>query len=221
MSLKDLAKKAGHLAVAAGLAEEDEADKQPAPQPPHQQPAHPAFNLTFEPQVHAASGLPFAVPAAVVLDEGVYQSVLAKTNFDDTPAGKAIHKYFDALDGSGLDTATRFKSAMKQAAALDGVTPDKVLAAFDDMEAALEDDAAGFDKVAQSVEAQQITSRQQKLQDIAEQAAALEQQRQQVGAELAEQQQSHANAVAQYGLARQRRASEIQQQKAQFAALLK
>src|SRR5208337_2431355 len=98
MSIKDLIHQAKSLVV-----EEDETPK-PAP---HATPgvSHPAFNL---PPVSAGAGTgaapapigsPFAVPNTTVLDEKVYQTVLNKTNFNTTTVGKAIIRYYDALEG--------------------------------------------------------------------------------------------------------------------------
>jgi len=156
-----------------------------------------------------------------VLDENVYKSVLTKTNFDTTPVGKTIHKYFDALEGSGLDTNARFKAAMKQAAALDGITPDQVLATFDQLQSALETDAQNFQKVADNVEANQITARQTKVAQLQQQVETINGQISQLQTELVGEQNNHANAVTQYGLAESRRGQEIAAQKAQFASLLR
>jgi hypothetical protein len=208
------------------LAVEDDEPKAPVTTPHVAAPVpHPAFNLgsmgAAVGAVPAPAGSPFAVPSTTVLDEKVYQSVLAKTNFDTTPVGKTIHKYFDALEGSGLDTNARFKAAMKQAAALDNISADQVLATFDQMQAALEADAQGFQKVADGVEANQITARQTKVTALQQQVETINQQIAQLQAELVGEQNNHANAVTQYGLAEQRRTQEIAAQKTQFAALLR
>jgi hypothetical protein len=213
-----------HIPGASAIVDFDE-DTKPAPVPTKPVSEHPAFNLTpgafsAAPAV-PASGSPFAVPSTVVIDEGVYQSILKKTNFDATSVGQTIHKYYDALEGTGMDPNARFKAALKQAAALDHIAPDQVLATFDQLTAALEKDAQGFAGVASSVEAKEITARQQKLQDIAQQIAQLQQQQTQVQGELVDAQTTHANATAQYNMAKQRREQEITAQKAQFAALLK
>jgi len=214
MSLKDTLKHAAHAATS--LAYEDDAPAKPAA--PAAAP-HPAFSFNLTPA--APAGSPFAVGGSVVLDEKVYQSVFSKTNFDATPVSKTIHKYYDALEGVIPDQTQRFKAAIGQAQKLDGITPDQILATFDQLEAALEADAKGFQGVADKVEASQITTRQAKITDLQTQVANFNQQIAQLQSELVDEQAKHANAVQQYGLAQQRRATEIAQQKAQFAALLK
>jgi hypothetical protein len=218
-----------HIPGASLVIETDEEAPvaKPAPKPAAPAP-HPAFDSSFNNPVAAPTGFvpssggsPFAVPSTQVLDEKVYQAVLSKTNFDTTPVGKAIHRYFDALEGTGMDTNARFKAAMKQAAALDNITADQVLATFDTLQAALDRDAQGFAGVAATVEKNEITSRQDKITAKQQQVAQLNADIQQLQSELMDQQSSHANATTQYGLAQQRRTQEIAAQKSQFAALLR
>lgn len=211
---------------AASLVVDQDEEQKTAPKPVAPVSSHPAFNLspsTFSaaaPAPAISAGSPFAVPGTQVVDEGTYQSILKKTNFDTTPVGMAIHKYYDALEGTGLDTNARFKAAMKQAAALDSISADKVLATFDQMESALEADANGFQGVADSVEKNQITARQDKITALTQQVTAINAQIAQLQSELTDQTNNHANAVQQYGLASAKRAQEIAAQKTQFAALL-
>jgi hypothetical protein len=222
MSIKDLIHQAKSLVV-----EEDTPTtpvaKTSAPAP------HPAFNVppSFSTGAGAAAapaftgGSPFSVPSTTVLDEKVYQSVLAKTNFNTTPVGKAIIRYYDALEGMIADQSARFKAAIGQAQKLDNITPDQVLATFDQLSAALDSDAAAFQRVADGVQANQITARQTKITSIQQQIETLNSQVAQLQTELASETANHANAVTQYGLAEQRRSQEIAAQKAQVASLLR
>lgn len=212
-----------HIPGAGLVVEIDEeapaAVKPTAPAPPS---AHPAFSAPIPTSFAAApapASSPFAVPSTVVLDDAVYQSVLKKTNFDDTPVGKAIHKYYDALDVIPDQTA-RFRAAIAQATKLDGITADAVLKTFDDLQAALDRDANGFAGVAATVEKNQITTRQDQIAAKQAQITQLNQEIATLSAELADQQATHSNAVTQYGLAQQKRTQEIAAQKSQFAALL-
>src|SRR5271157_5720874 len=216
----EFAHKAASLVV-----EDDGSETKPAAKPA---PAtgHPAFHFdssgnvppsTF-PSASVASS-PFAVPTAVVVDENIYQSVLHKTNFDDTTVGKAVKKYFDGLEGILADPNQRFKAAIGQAQKLDGITPDQVLQTFDGLQAALDRDAQGFQQTAANVESREITARQTKITDLSTQVSNLNSQIAQLTSELTDQQTKHSSTVTQYGLAEQRRATEIAQQKAQFAAL--
>src|SRR5271157_3433623 len=139
MSIKDLIHGVKSLVV--------EDDAPVAPARPSGTPApHPAFNLppaSFSTGAGAATApapmgsSPFSVPATTVINEKMYQGVLARTNFNTTTVGKAIIRYYDALEGVIADQNARFKAAISQAQKLDGVTPDQVLATFDQLSAAL------------------------------------------------------------------------------------
>src|SRR5271157_1711436 len=116
MSIKDLIHQATSFVY--------EADEKPVaavPGKPLSLAPHPAFNLPPMPTgggtaaAPAPIGSPFAVPSTTVLDEKTYQMVLAKTNFNTTTVGKAILKYYDALEGVIADQSGRFKAAIQQA----------------------------------------------------------------------------------------------------------
>jgi hypothetical protein len=176
----------------------------------------------------AAAPSPFSVPSTTVLDEAVYQRVLTKTNFDESAVGKVIHKYFDALEDSGMDVNARFKAAIKQAGKLDGVTPQQVLQSFDDLKNALQSEGNKFGQVVDGQTQKEVTSRQQTLQQIADEIAKknqeiadLQAQHTQLSTELVDAQGRIANAQTQMQLAISRRAQEIDTQKAQFAGLLR
>jgi len=218
MSLKETFSKAAHAAASLVVDTDGSDQKKPASAAA----PHPAFNLTpgalSAAAAPAPAGSPFAIPATQVVDEGVYQSVLKKTNFDDTPVGKTIHGYYDGLED--MDVNARFRTAFKLAAKRDGITADQVLATFDSLQAALDKDAQGFQNVAATVEANQITSRQNEKMKLQNEIDERLRRMAQIDSELATEIPNHANAVTQYGLAQQRRAQEIAQQKATFASLL-
>ena len=221
MSIKDLLHQATSLVYDA-----DETPAKPATKIPTSNVPHPAFNVPMPTVPSGAFGAapaasPFAIPTTVVVDEKLYQSILSKTNFNTTAVGKAVIKYYDALEGVIADQSGRFKAAIAQAQKLDGVTPDQVLATFDQMQAALDGDAANFAKLAQSEEATQITARQTKITQLQNQLDDINRQITQIQTELSGAQGTHANAVAQYGAAHDKRAAEIQSQKAQVASLLR
>lgn len=218
----ELAHRAASLVV-----EDDGTDTKPAAKPAPTATGHPAFHFDSTGNIPpstfpsaSVSASPFAVPTAVVVDENIYQSVLHKTNFDDTPVGKAVKKYFDGLEGIIVDPSQRFKAAIAQAQKMDGITPDQVLQTFDGLQAALDRDAQGFSQTAANVESREITARQTKITDLSTQVSNLNAQIAQLSSELTDQTTKHTNTVQQYGLAQQRRANEIAQQKAQVAALL-
>ena len=220
MSIKDLLHQATSLVYEA----EPEATK-PATKIPTSNVPHPAFNVPMPVSTGALGAAPaaspFAIPTTVVVDEKLYQSILSKTNFNTTNVGKAVIRYYDALEGVIADQSQRFKAAIGQAQKLDGITPDQVLATFDQMQAALDADQANFQKLATSEETNQITARQTKITQLQQQVSDLNNQIAQLSTDLTSAQGTHANAVAQYGAAHDKRSQEIQVQKAQVAGLLR
>ena len=205
---------------------EEAEEKKPAPKSTPGLSASMAMSIATAASA-SAPGSPFTAAPVVVLDESVYQRVFAKTDFDQTDVAKSIHHYFDTLPDT-LDINAKFKIAMGQASKLDGITADKVLAAFDGLKTKLQAEQDGFANAVGDQNQKEVAGRQQKLQSINEQIAKLQQsitdlqtQSNQVSAELVDAQNKIANAQQQFGLATQRRSSEIDQQKAQFAALLK
>jgi len=175
-----------------------------------------------------SSGFPGAPGIGPVLDEAVYQKVLDKTNFDSTPTAVTIHKYLDAMEGTPLDPTTKFKTALQQAARLEGLTADKVLATFDQLKQLLKAESDKFTTSVNNMVAKEVTARQATLDQISATIAQkqkdieqLQATHTQVAAELADAQTKVSNATTQFGLAAQRRSAEIDQQQAQFAALVK
>jgi Rps23 Pro-64 3,4-dihydroxylase Tpa1-like proline 4-hydroxylase len=170
----------------------------------------------------------YGAPAPVVVDEAVYQHIFEKTDFENTSVMKTIHKYLDAMANLPLDQNTKFKTAVTQAQSIDHITPDQILGAFDTLKATLQSEATEFSSHSDTFTQQEITARQTKLQSIADtiarkqkEIADLQATHTQVSAELANATATAANAQTQFQLATQRRSNEIDQQKAQFASLLR
>ena len=224
MSLKDLIKQAGSLVYEA-----DETKTATPAKPTLSNVPHPAFNLPSAPAVPVSTGgfgaapaaSPFAVPSTTVLNEKVYQSVLNKTNFNTTTVGKAIMKYYDALEGVIADQSQRFRAAVGQAQKLDNITPDQVLSTFDQMSAALEQDAQQFAAVAAQHDKAEIQTRQNSIASKQQQVTQLNAEIAQLTTELADETSRSTEATTQHNMAHDRRAQEIAGQKAQVASLLR
>jgi hypothetical protein len=221
--LSDLGKGLKHLVV------EDDGASTPAPVAHIPAPvAHPAFNLptpmtsfsTGGGAAVAPAGSPFEIGTTPVLDEKTYKTVLGKTDFNNTPVGRIVHKYYDALEGVIPDTTQRFKAAIGQAQKIDNVTPDQILSTFDQMQAALDKDTQDFTTLVAAHDKNEITTRQTSITTKQQQVAQLNQEIAQLTAELASETARSSNATTQHGLAQQRRAQEIAQQKALFTSLL-
>lgn len=160
--------------------------------------------------------------------EQVYKRILAKTDFQATPIAATIHKYLDPLSAiSGMDERTRFKTAVVQAKAQEGLTAEKILATFDGLKVALQNEQESFAATAEATKDQEITDRQKKVQEITDAIAAkqkeigqLQQRLSQMSTELLEAQSKIQRAESQFTIAAQRRAAEIDQEKAKYVSLL-
>lgn len=221
--------KHGFLDTLKSVAFEDD----PAPPPPQHtpQPAPPQFAApSFAPQaaqpMDAAAPAPYALPidAGVVADhDPVYQSLLAKTDFEGTPTAATIHKFLDplkAIPDTVMPSNVKFKTAVLQATAQAGLTADGILAAFDTLNAKLQQEHDAFGGKEQQFVAREVSGRQDQIQKITEQITQLQQQLAQLSNELVDAQGKAAHAQSQFEAAVQRRGSELQQQKALYASLL-
>jgi hypothetical protein len=154
-------------------------------------------------------------------DDEVYRRILAKTDFDSTDVGTNVQKFLQPLANLPMDAALKFKTAVAQAKAQNGLTEEKILAAFDNLKASLRREQDAFTAKAAQFSAAEITGRQNRITEISAQITKLQQELGQLSGELVEAQGRAAHAQGQFSAALERRSTEIEQQKAQYAALLK
>lgn len=158
----------------------------------------------------------------------IYERILAKTNFDATQVAATIHKYLDPLVAiPSLDERTRFKTAVIQAKAQEGLTKEKILATFDGLKVALQNEQESFTASAQATKEREITDRQKRVQETTNEIARkqseiaqLQQRLAEMTNELLDAQSKIQHAESQFAIAVQRRAGEIDQEKAKYASLL-
>ncbi len=188
--------------------------------------AAPAFSAPVAPPVDAPPA-PYALPidAGVVADhDPVYQTLLSKTNFEETPTAATIHKFLDplkAIPDSVMPSNIKFKTAVLQATAQAGLTEDGILSTFDTLKAKLQQEHDAFGVKEQQFAAKEVTGRQDQIQKISQQITDLQQQLAQLSSELVNAQGKAAHAQGQFEAAVQRRAGELEQQKALYTSLLR
>jgi len=202
----------------------------------------PAGQAQAHPQPHAEEASAVSAPVATSSSiyqpvsnqpmgeetEHVYQRILAKTSFEATQVAATIHKYLDPLSViSSLDERTRFKTAVIQAKAQEGLTQEKILATFDGLKVALQNEQESFAASAAATKQREIADRQQKVQEVTDaiaqkqkEIAQLQQRLSQVTTELVGAQGKIQRAESQFTIAAQRRALEIDQEKAKYVSLL-
>ena len=160
--------------------------------------------------------------------EHCYQRILAKTNFAATQVYATIHKYLDPLSAiPSLDERTKFKTAVIQAKAQEGLSQEKILATFDGLKVALQNEQESFAASAETTKQREINDRQKKVQDVTDaisqkqkEIAQLQQRLSEVTTELVGAQGKIQRAESQFTIAAQRRALEIDQEKAKYVSLL-
>jgi hypothetical protein len=187
-----------------------------APQAPsaYQAPAYPQ-----------APALSQAIDAGVVPDnDAVYQTLLSKTDFEGTTTAATIHKFLDplkAIPDTVMPTNVKFRTAVLQASAQAGLTEDSILGTFDTLKGRLQQEHDAFGQKAQQFAAREVAGRQDQIQKISDQIVQLQQELGRLSNELVDAQGKSTHAQSQFEAAVQRRASEIEQQKALYASLLK
>ena len=160
--------------------------------------------------------------------EHVYRKILARTDFQATPVAATIHKYLDPLSAiPAMDERTKVKTAVVQAKAQEGLTEERILATFDGLKVALRNEQESFASTAGAMKEEEITDRQKKVREITNAIAAkqqeisqLQQRLSQMSTELVEAQGKIQRAESQFSIAAQRRAVEIDQEKAKYVSLL-
>jgi len=203
------------------LAFEEEPAKPEPDATPTAVPTH-ASAMTAAPQ---PVGYSLPIDAGVVPDnDEVYRKILAKTDFEGTAAAATIHKFLEplkAIPDTVMPPNVKFKTAVLQAKAQAGLTEDSILATFDTLKASLQQEQDAFDAKAQQFAAREISGRQDRIGQISAQITQLQQELGQLSSELVEAQGKSTHAQTQFVAAVNRRGSEIEQQKEQYAAMLK
>jgi hypothetical protein len=222
-----MTEKHGFLETLKHVAFEDEPET-PAKHSPT--PASAAFSaqaFVAPPAATPAPPMTYVLPidAGVVPDnDSVYQTLLAKTDFESSGTAATIHKFLDplkAIPDTVMPTNVKFKTAVLQASAQAGLTEDGILGTFDALKAKLQQEKDAFAGKAQLFAAREVNARQDQIQKISEQITQLQQELARLSNELVEAQGKSTHAQSQFEAAVQRRGSELEQQKALYASLLK
>jgi chromosome segregation ATPase len=207
-------------------------DDDPKPEgQPHRQPhteASPAVAVPVAASTDNAASQPVSTQPMSEETEHVYQRILAKTNFEATQIFATIHKYLDPLSAiPSLDERTRFKTAVIQAKAQEGLSQERILATFDGLKVALQNEQESFAASVAANKQREIDDRQNKVQEITDaiakkqkEVAQLQQRLSEVTTELVGAQGKIQRAESQFTIAAQRRALEIDQEKTKYAKLL-
>lgn len=204
MSWKDLVDQA----KSAVFEEEDE--KQPQPPQPPATPPSPA-------QVVPITSAPILTESAPVVtetpDSEIYQRLVAKTDWENTPVFQAIKKHLAPMKDVKIDPKVKFTIALKQAMEIDGVNPADVTAAFDTAKSNLQTQVDNFKQIAATVMARDVDAKKQKAEE-------LQQQVQQLTREAFDSQAKLQSRERAFDLAAAQRQAEITSKQAEYSSLL-
>jgi hypothetical protein len=162
-----------------------------------------------------------AAPATMTENPDLYNQILQKTDFDQTTAGQLLQKYLAPLANIPMDQSQKFKVALAQASAQEGLTADKVIATFDGLLVSLQNETSAFSDAVSAQTDHEVTQRQSQIADIQTQIQQLQQQLTQLSTDSVTAQSKISVATNQFSMISQRRKLELEQQKAQYAAMLK
>lgn len=160
------------------------------------------------------------LPGAV--DDGEFYPRLARqTAFETTQAGTVVSKYVTAMATLPLDANLKFKTAVAQAKALDGLQDGDVLAAFEQMAGAMNAETQTFQKMSEQYAAENVAAPTTRIGELSSQITALQQEVATLSANVAEAQGNLSRLQSGFAMAAQRRTSEIEQERARTTAILK
>jgi hypothetical protein len=149
-----------------------------------------------------------------------YSKLLEKTSFENTSVGVTLTKYLDPLKGLQIDEHAKYKAALAQAQAQEGLTVDKVLACFEGLKVALKNEVDHFEETATSMSKEQINDKASRQQAIKSQLESLQREWDQLAVEVHSAQSKIDIARRQFQDAVDLRTTELDQQKAHYAGLL-
>lgn len=151
----------------------------------------------------------------------LYQQIKDKTDFDKTSPGQILQKYLAPLAPIPMDQSQKFKVALAQAQAQEGLTVDKVLDTFDGLLNQLKTEQDNFNTAASQQNDQEVVKRNSQISEINSQIQQLQSQLGQLSNDVIQAQNKISVATNQFSMASSRRQLEITQQKQQYAVLLK
>lgn len=160
-------------------------------------------------------------PTIDTSSNSMYGKLKSLTDFDNTDVGQILNKYLLPLASVNLDEATKFDIAMKQAAAHEGLTKEKVLSTFDGLNSILITQQNGFNTSVNSFEAGEIQAKKEAIGQVTAQINDLSNQLTKLSMDVAAAQSKEDNTKKDFNAAMSLRTSELNTQKAKYQSILK
>ena len=204
MTWKDLVDQAKSVVM------EDEPTKVHTSSTPATPPPAPAPVVPITSAPILTESVPVATEAP---DSEMYQRLVEKTNWENSPVFQAIKKHLAPLKGMALDPKTKFSVALAQAKDLDGVDPAAVTQAFEDAKSNLTAQLNNFRQIVANKMATEVETKQAKAKELQTQA-------QQLNEEAFAAQQKLQAQQHKFEIAATQRQTEINQKQAEYNSLL-
>jgi outer membrane murein-binding lipoprotein Lpp len=193
---------------------------------------HPATQTT-PPQAHSyihtdtTAGYPNGAPSVAVADDGganhaddAYQRVLAHSDFTQTTVYQTLQKYVAPLMDVLPDEKTRFRAAVKQAAAQSGFDPASIATAFDQLKTDLSKTADNFSASVDHAIAEGVDAKNKQAESLTTQVQSLQAQIAQLKEDAFATQQKIEAGKHRFDTALQTRQQELATEAAKYAGLL-
>lgn len=148
----------------------------------------------------------------VSADNEAYDRLSAATAFENTNVGKILQKYLEPLKNVPMDPTIKMKSAIAQAVAIDKISNEQILAAFESLQAQLGEEQISFENWR--------STKQGKIAELTQQIGDLQKQINEASIELSNTQTKLTVGETKFSAAMQRRRAEIEQQAAQYRSYL-
>ena len=152
--------------------------------------------------------------------DDAYQRLLAKTDLSTDPVFQKINKYLTPIASLALDEKTKFKIAIQQAQAQDGVQADAILAVFDQFKNVLQQASDVFAQNAQKAIAAQVDAKKAQAAELSKQIQDLQAQVAQLTEDAFNAQQKIQAAQHRFDTALATRQNELAQEHAKYVGLL-
>lgn len=210
----------------AGAMFEDDGRDTPKPQPPHPAPQQQAAPAPVAPYVDPSTSVasvytqPTAGAPVGDHDDDAYKRLFAKTDPATTHVFQVLDKYLKPIAGIAMDEKMKFKIALQQAQAQDGIQPDAVVAVFDQFLSALDAARQSFANAVATKSSQEVDARKTQAANLQTQIQNLQAQAKQLDDDAFAAQQKIAEAQHHFDVALSTRQNEISQEKAKYASLL-
>ncbi len=150
-----------------------------------------------------------------------YQRLANIVSFESTDYGALFTKYLTPLLSLPIEEHAKYKAALAQASAQEGLTAEKILATFDGLKTVLQGEVAHFEETASTMEKNDIADKQNQLTELDNKIHELQSQRESLSIEVNTSKQRINKVRTEFSAAVDKLSHELENQKAHYAGLLK